>query len=175
MPLKEVSHAIYRKGFCHVNVFCSACYIHLPLNLSRPKPTKYLCSHAVADFPLSSQLATLLINLIHLWQQAIFSYLADEHVMWNRIRSLPEVKIVYVCPFLSAYKACHSVRGGNWIGLTWFVGHKVVLVITHHCEPFHVLANWLGILILWQCTFCHCLELRTFIAALGFCEHALPI
>lgn len=98
---------------------------------------------------LSSQLATLLINLIHLWQQAIFSYLVDEHVMWNRVRSLPEVKIVYVCPFLSAYKACHSVRGGNWIGLTWFVGHKVMLVITHHCEPFHVLANWLGILILW--------------------------
>lgn len=32
---------------------------------------------------LSSQLATLLINLIHLWQQAIFSYLVDEHVMWN--------------------------------------------------------------------------------------------
>ena len=61
----------------------------------------------------------------------------------------PEVKIYYVCPFLPAYKVCHSVRGGNGIGLTWFVGHKVMLVITHHSELFHVLANWLGILILW--------------------------
>lgn len=69
--------------------------------------------------------------------------------MWNRVRSLPEVKIYYVCPFLPVYKVCHSFRGGNWIGLTWFVGHKVMLVITHHSEPFHVLANWLGILILW--------------------------
>lgn len=97
----------------------------------------------------SSQLATVLINLIHLWLQAIFSYLVDEHVMWNRVRSLPDVKIYYACRFLLAYKVWHSVRGGNWIGLTWFVGHKVKLVITYHLEPFHVLANWLGILILW--------------------------
>lgn len=100
-------------------------------------------------FSFSFQLATALINLIHLWQQAIFSYLVDEHVMWNKVRSLPEVKIYYVCPFLPTYKVCHSVRGGNWIGLTWFVGHKVMLLSTHHSKPFHVLANWLGILILW--------------------------
>lgn len=100
-------------------------------------------------FSFSFQLATALINLIHLWQQAIFSYLVDEHVMWNKVRSLPEVKIYYVCPFLPTYKVCHSVRGGNWIGITWFVGHKVMLLITHHSRPFHVLANWLGILILW--------------------------
>lgn len=87
--------------------------------------------------------------------------------MWNKVRSLPEVKIYYVCPFLPTYKVCHSVRGGNWIGITWFVGHKVMLLITHHSRPFHVLANWLGILILWLMYFLSLLELGTHQCNLG--------
>lgn len=97
----------------------------------------------------SSQLATSVINLIHFQQQAIFSYLVDEHVVWNRVRSLSEVKIFYVSPCLPTYKVCHSVRGGNWIGPTWFVGCKVKQGIAHHPEPFQVLANWLGTFVLW--------------------------
>lgn len=42
MPLKDMSYSIYGQGFCHLTIFCSACYTHLPLNLSRPKPAAYL-------------------------------------------------------------------------------------------------------------------------------------
>jgi len=94
-------------------------------------------------FSFSFQLATALINLIHLWQQAIFSYLVDEHVMWNKVRSLPEVKIYYVCPFLPTYKVCHSVRGGNWIGLTWHAhqqGRKIWLAVR---DGLNWLEQWL--------------------------------
>lgn len=152
-PLKDMSCSVYGQGFCRLtNILLSLLYsfvlecIHTQTSSIFGFALVFSCSLWLF---LSSQLATSLINLIYLWQQAIFSYLVDEHVMWNRVRSLPEVKIYYVCPFLPAYKVCYSVRGGNWIGLTWFVGHKVMLVITHHSEPFHVLANWLGILILW--------------------------
>lgn len=153
IPLKDTSHCIYGQGFCHLTNILRCLLYSFVLEFIHTQTSSIFGFALVFSCSLwlffSSQLATSLINLIYLWQQAIFSYLVDEHVMWNRVRSLPEVKIYYVCPFLPAYKVCSSVRGGNWIGLTWFVGHKVMLVITHHSEPFHVLANWLGILILW--------------------------
>lgn len=92
MTLKEVSYAIYRQGFCHVTVFCSACYYHFALEFIQTQASRVFVFSCICWLSLSSQLAALLINLIHLWQQVIFSYLVDENVMWNRVRSLPKVK-----------------------------------------------------------------------------------
>lgn len=109
----------WQARFPRITLFWSACYMGLPLSLSRCKSAAYCLGTCVSVqrwLCFSSQLATSLIILIHRWQQAIFSHLVDDHVIWNTVGSLPEVKIYYVCPFLPICKACWSVRGGKWIG-----------------------------------------------------------
>lgn len=141
----------WQARFLRITLFWSACDMGLPLSLSRCKSAAYCfgtCVSVQQWLCFFSQLATSLINLIHRWQQAIFSHLVDDHVMWNRVGSLPEVKIYYVCPFPPyARPADLSEEASELVQMICWSQSQVAYYPSFWA--LHVVANWLGILILW--------------------------